>query len=61
MIARTLSRAMLAVYTDDIGRHVLGHILARGLTGFEAFDSADRSIGIFNSQSAAAIALGDRP
>jgi hypothetical protein len=36
------------------GRRCLGHIIARGKTGFEAFDSDDKSLGLFASQREAA-------
>jgi hypothetical protein len=39
------------------GRRCLGHIIARGKTGFEAFDADDKSVGLFPSQRAAADAL----
>jgi hypothetical protein len=29
------------------GQQCLGHVLARGKTGFEAFDRDDRSLGLF--------------
>jgi hypothetical protein len=61
MIAPTLAPALVSVYD---GQRVLGHILARGKTGFEAFDANDKSIGVFDSQRAAADALselGDKP
>jgi hypothetical protein len=39
------------------GRTCLGHILARGKAGFEAFDRDDRSLGLFPTAKAAADAL----
>jgi len=48
-------QGLVAVY---VGRERLGHVLARGKAGFEAFDPDDRSIGIFPTQSAAAASLG---
>ena len=36
------------------GRQCLGHIIARGKVGFEAFDSDDKSLGLFASQKEAA-------
>jgi hypothetical protein len=36
------------------GQQCLGHIIARGRSGFEAFDSEDRSLGLFASQKEAA-------
>jgi hypothetical protein len=35
----------------------IGHVLARGKHGFEAFDNDDKSIGIFANVSVAADAL----
>jgi hypothetical protein len=39
------------------GRDCLGFILVRGKTGFEAFDRDERSLGLFPTPRAAAIAL----
>ena len=39
------------------GRQCLGHVLARGKTGYEAFDPNDKSLGIFDTQRQAANAL----
>jgi hypothetical protein len=39
------------------GHKCLGHILARGKSGFEAFDGDDKSLGIFETQRQAANAL----
>jgi hypothetical protein len=39
------------------GKQCLGHILRRGVTGFEAFDVDDRSLGVFATQRAAADAI----
>ncbi len=39
------------------GRQCLGHVIARGVAGFEAFDAADKSLGLFGSQREAAAAL----
>jgi hypothetical protein len=33
---------------------VVGHVLARGKLGFEAFDADDTSLGVFPSQREAA-------
>ena len=53
------SKTPLAYVYD--GRECLGHIVARGKTGFfEAFDRDDKSIGIFESQRQAANALVER-
>ena len=43
-----------AVY---FGQACLGHILTRGKQGVEAFDLADRSIGMFGDVGAAATAV----
>jgi hypothetical protein len=40
------------------GRECLGHVLARGKTGFKAFDRDDRSVETFPTQSAAAASFG---
>jgi hypothetical protein len=60
MIARTPVPALVSVYSDDQHRHCLGHVLARGKCGFEAFDAGDQSIGIFETQGEAAHALLER-
>jgi hypothetical protein len=39
------------------GRSCIGHILARGRSGFEAFGADDKSLGIFPDEKAAADAL----
>ena len=39
------------------GQQCLGHVLARGKAGYEAFDRDDKSIGIFETQRQAASAL----
>jgi len=39
------------------GRECLGHVLARGKAGYEAFDRDDKPIGIFETQRQAANAL----
>jgi hypothetical protein len=36
------------------GRRCLGHILARGKVGFEAFDQDDKSLGFFSTTKQAA-------
>ena len=48
-------QATVAIYA---GRQRLGHVLALGNAGFDAFDRDDRSAGIFSTQSAAAASLG---
>ena len=45
---------MVSVYD---GQQCLGHVLARGKTGYEAFDPNDESVGIFETQRQAANAL----
>jgi hypothetical protein len=35
----------------------LGHLVGRGPEGYEAFDVADKSLGIFETQAAAVAAL----
>jgi hypothetical protein len=39
------------------GQQCLGHVLARGKTGFEAFDRDDRSLGLFPNTASSANAL----
>jgi hypothetical protein len=39
------------------GQQCLGHVLARGKTGFEAFNCDDKSVGLFPTQRQAANAL----
>jgi hypothetical protein len=48
------SPPLVSVYD---GRECIGFILARGRTGFEAFDRNERSAGLFPTQQAAAAAL----
>jgi hypothetical protein len=43
------------------GRDCLGFILARGKLGFEAIDRDEKSIGLFASQRAAALAIMSFP
>jgi hypothetical protein len=43
------------------GQRCLGFILNRGKTGYEAYDTDDRSIGLFPSQRDAAAALMEQP
>jgi hypothetical protein len=47
--------ASLAYVYD--GQQCLGHVLARGKTGFGAFDGDDKSLGLFPTQRQAANAL----
>jgi hypothetical protein len=44
----------LAVYS---GRECVGHLMLRGKLGVEAYDSNDRSLGLFPNQKAAADAI----
>jgi hypothetical protein len=55
-----MSRAILSPlsYMTD-GREAIGHIIARGRLGFEAFDREEVSLGTFNTQAAAANAVFD--
>lgn len=54
---RTLAAtAMLSVYD---GQRCVGHIIARGRTGHEAFDRHDKSIGVFSTVKAAAAAVSE--
>jgi hypothetical protein len=46
-----------AVYS---GRTCIGFLLPRGKQGCEAFDSTDRSLGVFPDQKSAADALSQR-
>jgi hypothetical protein len=41
---------LLSVYS---GRDLVGFVLARGARGFEAFDAAEKSLGMFASRDAA--------
>jgi hypothetical protein len=52
-IART---SMVSVYD---GRSCMGFVLARGRTGFEAFDVNELSKGLFPTQQEAAAALSE--
>jgi hypothetical protein len=45
---------LLAVYD---GQHCRGFILGRGRSGWEAFDSSERTLGLYESQAAAANAI----
>ena len=49
--------AMLSVYD---GQRCLGHIIARGKRGFEAFDADDCSLGTFPTEHEAADAVSMR-
>ena len=52
--ASTERPAFQSVYS---GRVCLGHLLARGKLGFEAFDADDRSLGLFATERDAADAI----
>jgi hypothetical protein len=54
MTARPAATPLVSVYD---GRQCLGHVLARGKTGFEAFDRDDKSVGVFPTAKQAANAL----
>jgi hypothetical protein len=47
---------MLTVYA---GQQCIGHIIARGKLGFEAFDRHERSLGAFPSMKLAAAAVSE--
>ena len=51
----SIAPASLAYVYD--GRQCLGHVLARGKLGHEAFDRDDKSLGVFETQRQAANAL----
>jgi hypothetical protein len=57
MTARQTS--MPTLQTITVGRHCAGFILKRSASTFEAFDYAERSLGIFNTANAAANAVAD--
>ena len=48
------SPVSLAIYA---GQTCLGHVIPLGPRSFEAFDSNDKSIGLFDTQAGAADAL----
>jgi hypothetical protein len=50
------SWSWLAVYN---GTRCVGHVIARGKRGYEAFDVDDRSVGLFPTAQEAADALED--
>jgi len=54
MVNKTVSLNWVAIYA---GQTCVGHVLSRGPHGFEAFDADDQSVGLFETQSAAANAL----
>jgi hypothetical protein len=47
---------LLSVYN---GRTCVGHVLARGKSGFQAFDVDDKSLGIYRTRSEAIDAVTD--
>jgi hypothetical protein len=49
--------AAAAMLTVNDGQKCIGHIIARGKTGYEAFDVNDRSLGLYPSVKAAAAAV----
>jgi len=53
-MTRPAPTPLVSVYD---GRECVGFILARGKTGFEAFDSEERSIGVYPTQGEAANAI----
>jgi hypothetical protein len=54
MTGRPVSPRMLSVYDGQI---CCGFIIARGPQGHEAFDTDERSIGLFSNEQDAAIAI----
>jgi hypothetical protein len=54
MTARSATTPTVSFYD---GRACLGFILARGRAGFEAFDSEERSLGVYGTQREAAAAI----
>jgi len=53
-MTRSAKPALVSVITD--GRY-LGCLLSRGVQGTEAFDSCERSLGVFETADAAAAAV----
>jgi hypothetical protein len=51
---KMFSRGLLSIFD---GRKCIGHLLVRPHSGVEAFDSDDRSLGLFPDVSAAADAV----
>jgi hypothetical protein len=45
---------MISIYS---GREYLGHVLARGKSGFQAFDVDDKSLGVFKTRAEAIAAV----
>jgi hypothetical protein len=52
---KNISAAPLSYVYD--GRECRGFVLARGRLGFEAFDSEERSLGVYGTQREAAAAI----
>jgi hypothetical protein len=50
----TPSAATVSVYYDH---HYIGHVLARGHEGFEAYDHNEQSLGAFKTEDEAATAV----
>ena len=57
-LASAPASGMVSVYD---GTDCLGHVLHRPRVGFEAYDSNDKLIGLFESQREAASALMSKP
>jgi hypothetical protein len=53
---RSAASALLSVFD---GRRCVGHVLGRGRAGFEAFNSKDISLGLFESRRAAIDAINE--
>jgi hypothetical protein len=51
--------ATATMLTVCAGRQCIGHIIACGKTGHEAFDQRDKSIGVYPSMKAAAAAVSE--
>jgi hypothetical protein len=50
-------QALLSMLTIYDGRECIGHLYLRGKLGVEAYDSDDRSLGVYPNQNAAANAV----
>ena len=50
------SKPMISIYD---GRQCVGFVLARGRSGYEAFDGGERSVGMFKTKDAAINKLKD--
>jgi hypothetical protein len=51
------TRAPVSLVSVYDGQTCIGFLLSRGCRGIEAFDAAERSLGLFSDQRAAADAL----